>query len=163
MASVNAYVGVGSNLDDPARQVRRALDALGRIARSTLAAHSSAFRNPAIGPGEQPDYVNAVARIDTCLEPHALLDALQSIERAQGRTRGALRWTARTLDLDLLLYGTRCINDERLVVPHPRLHERAFVLAPLYEIAPALSIPGKGSVRALLEGVSLDELTKVEA
>jgi 2-amino-4-hydroxy-6-hydroxymethyldihydropteridine diphosphokinase len=147
------YIGLGSNLEEPAKQVRRALEALGRLPQTRLLGVSRLYRNPAIGPGEQPDYVNAVAAIETSLEPHALLDALLAIEAEQGRVRTTVRWQSRTLDLDVLLYGRRVIDDDRLTVPHQHLHERAFVLKPLLEIAPDLHIPGLGDVKTLLAGV----------
>ena len=156
------YIGLGSNLEGPAKQVRRALKALGRLPQTRLLGVSNLYRNPAIGPGRQPDYVNAVAAIETGLEPHVLLDALQAIEADQGRTRTAVRWQPRTLDLDLLLYGRRVIDDGRLTVPHPHLHERAFVLKPLLDIAPDLHIPGRGDVATLLAGVPHAGLRPVE-
>lgn len=153
-SAIVAYIGIGSNLGQPVEQVRRAGEALARLPASRLLDISPLYRNPAVGPGEQPDYVNAVAAVETRLEPHALLDALQAIETQQGRVRGALRWQSRTLDLDLLVYGDRSIRDDRLTVPHPRLHERAFVLKPLQDIAPGLEVPGLGNVEQLLARVS---------
>lgn len=154
LSASTVYIGLGSNLEGPAKQVRRALEALGRLPQSRLLGVSKLYRNPAIGPGEQPDFVNAVAAIETRLEPHTLLDALLAIEAAQGRARTTVRWQPRTLDLDVLLYGRRVIDDDRLTVPHRHLHERAFVLKPLLEIAPDLHIPGLGDVKTLLAGVS---------
>lgn len=107
-----------------------------------------------MGPPEQPDYINAVAALETELAPRALLSALQSIEARHGRTRGPLRWGPRTLDLDLLLYGEERIESADLVLPHPGVAERPFVLYPLHELVPALEIPGRGSLRALLERCS---------
>jgi 2-amino-4-hydroxy-6-hydroxymethyldihydropteridine diphosphokinase len=107
-----------------------------------------------MGPADQPDYINAVAAIDTLLTPLALLDALLGIERMHGRVRHATRWGPRTLDLDVLVYGDRIITDPRLAVPHPGIVERAFVLLPLAEIAPDLTIPGRGPVAALAAGVA---------
>jgi 2-amino-4-hydroxy-6-hydroxymethyldihydropteridine diphosphokinase len=103
-----------------------------------------------MGPQDQPDYINAVAVIDTNLSAFALLDALQAIEDAHGRTRGMPRWGPRTLDLDVLLFGNATIDSPRLKVPHPRIAERPFVLRPLYEIAPDLTIPNLGPVAELL-------------
>jgi 2-amino-4-hydroxy-6-hydroxymethyldihydropteridine diphosphokinase len=156
------YIGIGSNLDQPVEQVRRARDALVRLPKTRLLGISPLYRNPAMSPGGQPDYVNAVAAIETRLEPHALLDALQAIEANQGRTRGSVRWQSRTLDLDLLLYGDRAIRDDRLTVPHPHMQERAFVLKPLLDIAPHLEVPGLGSVATLLAGVSGASLRPVD-
>jgi 2-amino-4-hydroxy-6-hydroxymethyldihydropteridine diphosphokinase len=145
--AVRAYVGIGANLGDPAAQVRRAIDALNALPSTRLEAASSLYRTAPVGYADQPDFVNAVAAIDTDLPPRALLDALLSIERAAGRER-SFRNAPRTLDLDLLLYGDAAFHDDVLTVPHPRMHERAFVLAPLAEIAPDAAIPGHGSAAA---------------
>jgi 2-amino-4-hydroxy-6-hydroxymethyldihydropteridine diphosphokinase len=161
-SAVLAYIGIGSNLDRPVEQVRRAGEALANLPESRLLRISPLYRNPALGPGSQPDYVNAVAAVETRLEPHALLDALQVIEAQQGRRRGAVRWQPRTLDLDLLVYGDRTIGDDRLTVPHPRMHERAFVLKPLRDIAPRLEVPGLGDVGRLLARVSDASLQPVD-
>ncbi|MCQ4258563.1 2-amino-4-hydroxy-6-hydroxymethyldihydropteridine diphosphokinase [Stutzerimonas stutzeri] len=130
------YIGLGSNLAEPRQQLRGALDALASIADSQLSAVSSLYLSDPLGPPEQPRYNNAVAALDTSLSPLDLLDALQAIERAQGRERKAERWGPRTLDLDILLFGDRLIDEPRLTVPHYHLHARAFVLYPLAEIAP---------------------------
>jgi 2-amino-4-hydroxy-6-hydroxymethyldihydropteridine diphosphokinase len=123
---------------------------------------SPLYRNPAVGPGEQPDFVNAVAELRTGLAPPALLDALQDLEARQGRVRGPVRWAPRRIDLDLLVYGNMRIADPRLTVPHPRIGERAFVLKPLADLAPALEIPGLGRVRDLLAAVPTGDLEKLE-
>ena len=150
MRPARAYIGIGSNLDDPIRQVRRGFRALSGIFASGCAAQSPLYRTaPVGGPPAQPDYINAVAALDTGLTPHQLLLALQTLELAQGRTR-SVRWEARTLDLDLLLYDQLTSDDPGLTLPHPRLHERAFVLYPLRDIAPDLHIPGHGSLTELL-------------
>lgn len=156
------YIGIGSNLETPVEQVRRAQRALAGLPRTRLLALSPLYRNPAVGPGEQPDYVNAVAAIDTQLPPRALLEALQAIEVAQGRVRGTVRWQPRTLDLDLLVYGDRVIDEDGLSVPHPNMRERAFVLRPLADLAPGLEVPGLGSVAALLSDVSQAELRRID-
>jgi 2-amino-4-hydroxy-6-hydroxymethyldihydropteridine diphosphokinase len=145
-----AYIGIGSNLDRPVQQVRRAGAALADLPKTQLLEISPLYRNPAIGPGQQPDYVNAVAVIETRLEPHALLDALLLIEANQGRIRGSIRWQPRIIDLDLLVYGDCTIRDRRLTVPHPHMHERGFVLKPLFDLAPDLDVPGLGPVATLL-------------
>jgi 2-amino-4-hydroxy-6-hydroxymethyldihydropteridine diphosphokinase len=147
--AVRAYIGLGSNLEDPRRQVRTALVELGALPYTRLVAQSSLYRSDPMGPADQPDYINAVAAIDTLLTPLALLDALLGIERMHGRVRHGTRWGPRTLDLDVLIYGDRIISDTRLAVPHPGIGERAFVLLPLAEIAPNLAIPGHGAVAAL--------------
>jgi len=150
MRPARAYIGIGSNLEDPIRQVRRALQALNGILASSCVAQSPLYRTaPVGGPPGQPDYINAVAALDTGLTPYQLLMALQTLELAQGRTRN-VRWGARTLDLDLLLYDQLTSDDPRLTLPHPRLHERAFVLYPLRDIAPNLTIPGHGPLAELL-------------
>ena len=150
MRPARAYISIGSNLDDPIRQVRRGFRALSGILASGCAAQSPLYRTaPVGGPPAQPDYINAVAALDTGLTPHQLLLALQTLELAQGRTR-SVRWEARTLDLDLLLYDQLTSDDPWLTLPHPRLHERAFVLYPLRDIAPDLHIPGHGSLTELL-------------
>lgn len=157
-AAVRAFVGIGSNLDDPATQVRDALEALGRLPDTRRVAASRRYRNPPMGPRVQPDYVNAVAELATGLEPLALLDALQGLEAWAGRRRAGERWGPRSLDLDLLLYGDRRIALPRLTVPHPGLRQRAFVLYPLAELDPELTIPGEGPLRALLAAVSAEAL-----
>jgi len=147
-APILAYVGIGANLDDPVRQVTTALAELARLPQSHLTRASSLYRTPPMGPPGQPDYINAVAELETALAPHALLDELQALERAHRRVR-AEHWGPRTLDLDLLLYGQRVIDDDRLQVPHPGVGTRAFVLMPLAELAPDLDVPGCGRVDAL--------------
>lgn len=148
--SCTAFVGLGSNLARPKLQVKRALIELQSLQLSRLLRRSSLYRSAPMGPGDQADYINAVAAIDTALSALALLDALQAIENAHGRTRAKQRWGPRTLDLDLLLFGDETIHDARLKVPHPGISERAFVLHPLYEIAPDLSVPGLGPLTELL-------------
>ena len=145
---IDAYIGLGSNLDDPEQQILDAMDELDCIPESWLAMTSSLYVSAPMGPQNQPDYVNAVALIRTVLEPIHLLDELQAIENRHGRLREQ-RWGPRTLDLDLLLYGDQVIDVPRLTVPHPGLAERAFVLYPLAEISPDLHVPGLGVVTAL--------------
>lgn len=148
--SVRAFVGIGSNLDDPIGHVRRALRELDEVVDSQCVAASSLYRSDPMGPPGQPDYINAVAALDTDLSPLDLLHALQALEQAHGRVREGLRWGPRTLDLDLLLYGSQTIDLPELQVPHPGLHERAFVLYPLAEIEPQLVVPGKGTMEQLM-------------
>ncbi len=144
------YIGLGSNLATPLAQLRSALAALAALPQSNLTAQSSFYISDPLGPADQPRYVNAVAALDTDLSPLALLDALQSIEQEQGRTRKAERWGPRTLDLDILLFGERCLDEPRLTVPHYHLHARAFVLYPLAEIAPDLCLPDGRALTELL-------------
>ena len=156
---MSAYIGLGANLGEPASALREALLAIAALPDSRLAATSSFYRTAPID-SSGPDYLNAVARLDTCLEPLALLAELQRIEQTHGRER-PYRNAPRTLDLDLLLYGDECIATPALTVPHPRLHERAFVVRPLAEIAPQLSIPGCGRVAdlvAIVVGQRVDRL-----
>ena len=151
--AVTAYIGLGSNLDDPAAQVASAIAALAALPDSRLRATSSLYRNPPMGPQDQPDYVNAVVALETRLAARALLEAMQAIERAQGRDRSGQRWGPRTIDLDLLIYGDAEIDEDHLKVPHPGIGERAFVLVPLAEIAPHVSIPGHSALPVLLAAV----------
>jgi len=149
MAAVKAFIALGANLAEPEVQVRRAFAALESIPKTRLLAASSLYRSSPLGYTAQPDFVNAVSEIETELSATALLEALLAIEAHAGRTRDFPN-APRILDLDLLLYGDRVIAEPGLVVPHPRMHQRAFVLVPLGEIAPDAVVPGKGSVRALL-------------
>jgi 2-amino-4-hydroxy-6-hydroxymethyldihydropteridine diphosphokinase len=148
-AEHSAFIGLGSNLSCPDAQVHSALAALDRIESTRVRAASSLYRSAPVGIAEQPEFVNAVARVTTSLEPRLLLQRLLALEVAQGRVR-TVRNGPRTLDLDLLLFGSQCIDQPGLVVPHPRMHERAFVLIPLFEIAPDLDIPGHGRVADLI-------------
>ena len=143
VAEVLAFVGLGSNLDRPARHLRRALRELGGLPDTQLIRHSRLYGSSPLGPPGQPDYVNAVAMLRTSLDAHGLLDQLQALERQHGRERGE-HWGPRTLDLDLLLYGDEQIDSPRLQVPHPQMHRRAFVLVPLNDLAPDLLLPGLG-------------------
>jgi len=163
MQPARAYIGIGSNLDDPISQVRRALEALNGILASCCVARSPLYRtSPLGGPPNQPDYINAVAALDTGLTPSQLLVVLQSLELAQGRIRNG-RWGPRTLDLDVLLYDRLISDDPRLTLPHPRLHERAFVLYPLHDIAPDLIIPGQGPLSELLAHCSSQTLIRLDS
>lgn len=147
-----AYVGLGSNLDDPAAQLRQAFDELEHLHGVHGVRRSRLFRTPPWGRTDQPDFVNAVAELDTSLAPHALLQALQGLEARFGRARRE-HWGPRVLDLDLLLHGEAGIADDLLQLPHPHLHERAFVLKPLADLAPALVVPGRGRIETLLAGL----------
>ena len=163
MSPVRAYIGLGSNLDDPVFQIRQALEALAALPDCRWVAGSPLYRTaPLGGPPGQPDYINAVAALDTVLTPDTLLAALQDLETAHGRIR-AERWGPRTLDLDLLLYGQQVSADPRLTLPHPRLQERAFVLYPLYDIAPDLTLPGGGPLSELLAHGPLLTLTRLDS
>lgn len=141
-----AYVGLGSNLANPPVQIESGLRAIAALPRSRLSARSRLYRSAPWGRRDQPEFVNAVASLDTALGPRELLDALLAIERSAGRERGAGRWGPRTLDLDILAYADVQCDEPGLHLPHPHAHERAFVLLPLAEIAPDLLIPGHGTV-----------------
>jgi 2-amino-4-hydroxy-6-hydroxymethyldihydropteridine diphosphokinase len=147
---VRAWVGLGSNLDNPVEQLQRALRALGRLPRTRLLRHSRLYRSAPWGIADQPAFVNAVAELDTGLEARELLDALHGIEREQGRRRDGSRWGPRTLDLDLLTYDDRQSSEQGMVLPHPHIAERSFVLVPLAELQADLAIAGIGVVRELL-------------
>lgn len=138
-----AFIALGSNLGDPESRVRQGIAALAELPLARLLAASSLYRSAALGHADQPDFVNAVAQISTGLAPQALLAALLAVEKRFGRERSFAN-APRTLDLDLLLYDEQRIDEPGLAVPHPRMHERAFVLAPLVEIAPDCVIPGRG-------------------
>lgn len=155
------YIGLGSNLAQPQAQLHAALRALHALPDSQLRACSSLYASDPLGPPDQPRYVNAVATLDTTLEPHALLDHLQRIEREQGRERKAQRWGPRTLDLDILLFGERLLADERLTVPHYHMQARAFVLYPLAELAPALSLPDGRQLQHLLDACPFVGLERI--
>lgn len=161
-AAVRAYVGLGSNLADPAQQVRAGLAALDALPQTKVVQRSSLYRTAPVGLAEQPDFINAVCAIDTALAPQPLMQHLLAIEQAHGRVR-AHAGGPRTLDLDLLLYGDAQLDASTVTVPHPRLHERAFVLYPLSEIAPGLSIPGRGSVAELLRRCTGQAVERVRA
>jgi len=144
-----AYVGVGSNLDGPQRQVAQALDELDGIPGTRVVKRSSLYRSAPVGYTAQPEFVNAVAALDTTLDPDALLGELQAIEARHGRSRSFPN-APRSLDLDLLLYGEAEQRSARLTLPHPRMHERAFVLKPLVELDPGIAVPGRGRALDLL-------------
>ncbi|MBB6183730.1 2-amino-4-hydroxy-6-hydroxymethyldihydropteridine diphosphokinase [Oleiagrimonas soli] len=150
---MRAYVALGGNQGDPQARVREAFAALDALPDTRVRKRSSLYLTPPWGVTDQPDFINAAAALDTALDPWALMQALLEIERQAGRTRDGQRWGPRTLDLDLLLYGDRVIDEPGLSVPHPRIAERAFVLLPLAELDPALDVPGQGRVDALLKKI----------
>jgi 2-amino-4-hydroxy-6-hydroxymethyldihydropteridine diphosphokinase len=157
---LRAWIGLGSNLEDPLAQVSTALQELKLLPDTTLAARSSLYRSDPVGPPGQPDYINAVAALDTRLEPEALLDALQAIEQMHQRVRKT-HWGPRTLDLDLLLYGDQVISTPRLTVPHAYMTERNFVLWPLAELAPELILPDGRPLNTLLQHCPMGTLEKI--
>jgi len=160
--TIIAYIGLGSNLASPVTQIKSARNAIAATAGIKELAFSSLYHSSPMGPQDQPDYVNAVMAIETGLSPTDLLHCLQRIEHAQGRIRRAERWGARTLDLDILVYGDRCIELPELTVPHSGVSERSFVLYPLYELAPQLIIPGKGNIADLIANCPLAGLKRLD-
>jgi 2-amino-4-hydroxy-6-hydroxymethyldihydropteridine diphosphokinase len=160
--AVRAYIGLGANLGDPVGQLRSAVAALAGLPGTTVVAVSSVWRSAPVGYLDQPDFCNAVAALDTCLSPQALLEALLAVEQAGGRTR-EFRNAPRLIDLDLLLYGDRIVDEPHLVVPHPRMVDRAFVLLPLAELAPGCIVPGAGPVSALAAAVQGQAIERVGA
>lgn len=156
-----AYIGLGSNLDDPLAQVQRAIMELENIPRTSVQATSALYCSKAVGPGEQPDYINAAALVNTELKPLELLDALQAIEQGHRRVRRE-HWGPRTLDLDILLLDQQTIDSERLKVPHPYLTQRNFVLYPLADIAPELLLPDGTALKELIAQCPQDGLERLE-
>ena len=157
MSDITAFIALGSNLEKPALQLQRAVDDIDSSDSMRLLSCSRLYRSDPVGPEGQPDYCNAVISITTSLQPEPLLDTLQTIENHHGRQR-SVRWGARTLDLDILLYGDQQVHSERLTVPHERMHGRAFVLYPLNDIAPNLTVPNKGRLATLLDNVPFEGL-----
>lgn len=156
---VRACIGLGANLGDAADTLRRALDALGGCEGVEVLRTSRLYRTPAWGREDQPDFINAVALVDTTLAPRALLERLLAVEAAFGRQRAeGERWGPRTLDLDLLLYGDVVVDEPGLHVPHPHLHERAFALIPLLEVLPNARIPGYGDARDAVSGLEMSNI-----
>ncbi len=156
-----AFIGLGSNMANPKRQITSAIKSLGEIQSTRVMQASSIYKSKPVGPQDQDDYVNAVIKLDTGLDALELLDALQAIENAHGRVRKE-RWGPRTLDLDILMYGDEVINNKRLTVPHPEISHRCFVLAPLAEIEPDCVIPEIGQVKKLLKSVEKDGLEIIQ-
>ena len=159
---IRCYIGLGSNQASPLAQIYGALSALKRLPGSRFAANSRLYGSRAIGPGEQADYMNAVAALDTALSPEELLSALQRIEHQHGRQRD-IRWGARTLDLDILLYGELRIDNTTLQIPHPRMHLRPFVLAPLAELSAELAEKHNQLTPPPSQWTGTDELWLIDA
>lgn len=160
-ATITAYIGLGSNLAEPLAQLKNARLAISCLTAIEELAFSSFYHSPPMGPQDQPDYVNAVMAIATDLAALELLRCLQKIESEHGRVRTGTRWGARTLDLDLLLYGDQQINHPDLIVPHIGIRERAFVMYPLQEIAPDLTLPTLGKINQLVADCPLAGLKKL--
>jgi len=155
--TVVAYVGLGSNLEDPTAQLARAVAELASLPDTTLQAQSPFYASRPVGPQDQPDFVNGAVQLTTDLPAHQLLDHLQAIEQAHGRER-LRHWGPRTLDLDLLLYGNECIHDERLTVPHAELANRDFVLQPLLDLTPELALPDGRRIETLRQACPDNQL-----
>lgn len=161
-APVRAYVGVGGNEGDVQTVLTEALWAVDALPQTSIRQQSAFYRTPAWGRTDQPDFLNAVVELQTRLEARVLLEALLAIEQRFGRVRSETeRWGPRAVDLDLLLYGDEVLDEPGLRVPHPHLHERAFVLVPLHEIAPGLAVPGQGEVRQLLAAVDVSGIEAI--
>jgi 2-amino-4-hydroxy-6-hydroxymethyldihydropteridine diphosphokinase len=157
-----AYIALGANLKDPAAQVRAGFEELAMLPNTRLALISSLYASAPVGYLDQPDFVNAVALVETALEPRALLDALLAIEHRYGRVRDFPN-APRALDLDIVLYADLQCDGPALTIPHPRLTERAFVLVPLAEIAPDAIVPGRGRVSDLVKAIDAASVTRLES
>ncbi|TAN71749.1 MAG: 2-amino-4-hydroxy-6-hydroxymethyldihydropteridine diphosphokinase [Gallionella sp.] len=157
-----AFIGLGSNLEEPCSQLQRAFADLDKLPGTRLLARSSLYRSAPVGYLDQPDFMNAVAKIETTLTPQALLQALLQIEHRHGRER-TFRNAPRTLDLDVLLYGDLQLHEHGLTIPHPQMHLRAFVLQPLLEIAPDCIIPAIGRAQRALQGCRDQTLERLAA
>ena len=155
-----AYIALGSNLQQPQQQVLLALTELGHLPKTRVVKRSSLYRSRPVGYDDQPDFINAVAEVDTDLTPRELLYALQALENTHGRKRPFPN-APRVLDLDLLLYSKMIMTTDDLTLPHPRMHERGFVLLPLAEIAPQLSLPRHGSVTLLAQACASQGVEKL--
>ncbi len=151
---MKAWIGLGSNMGDGCATLGETTSLLESSAQIHILRKSSLYRTTPQGDQHQRDFTNAVIEIETGLEPLALLGVLQGVEHSLGRVRNVHRWGPRTIDLDLLMFGDKQLETAELTLPHPRMHERAFVLIPLMEIAPGVEIPGKGSLRELLKRVA---------
>lgn len=164
-ASVATVIGLGSNLGDPAAQLHEAFAALDTLPDTRVVRTSRLYRSPAWGVTAQPPFLNAAALLETRLPARELLDELLAIEREAGRDRArdSVRWGPRVLDLDVLLYGDRTIDEPGLHIPHPHLHERAFALVPLLEVWPEATIPRRGGARETLQALAAMAAIEVEA
>ncbi len=155
------YIGVGSNLDNPSIQIDTVMQYLTSCSQINIISLSSKYFTAPMGPADQPDYVNIVFKAETDLEPIALLDFLQSVENYMGRDRDVIRWGARIIDLDILLYDDFVIDCDRLTVPHRGISQRCFVLCPLVQIEPEIDVPGVGKIADLAQKYSA-EIKKVQ-
>ncbi len=163
MHKEHVYSGVGSNLGDSQGKAQRAFDAIGQIEDTRVLKTSSLYSSKPMGPQDQPDYINAVCLIETSLKPHGLLKQLQRIELEEGRERKGERWGPRTLDLDILLYGSETIDTADLIIPHYGMAEREFVMVPLFEIAPNMVMHDGKPISAWVANCSLDGLRRLRS
>ncbi len=160
VAAVSCHIALGSNLDQPEQQIMCAIETIRCLPAVRLESQASLYRSAPLGYADQPDFINTVIRVSTSLTPDELLAELQGIEQRSGRLR-TFSNAPRTLDLDLLLYDQICLNTPELHLPHPRMHQRAFVLLPLLEISPDIRIPGLGAAQDWLAGVSDQAIEKL--
>jgi len=151
-----AYIGIGSNLDDPQAQLLRGIDAIAELSEVRFVARSQLYRTAPVGPQDQPDFINAVVGVLTTKDPMTLLVELKALEKELGRVDPVVRWGPRTIDFDLLVVGAHKYSSEQLSLPHPGIAVRAFVLRPLLDIAPDLDVPGVGRVRTLAAQIDMD-------
>ena len=158
---MKAWLGLGSNLQQPAEQLKQALLKLSSLDQVEILATSSFYRTPPWGDDQQDDFINAVVKIETSLGPDALLGGVQSIETGMGRQRSDRRWGPRVIDIDLLLYGDLRYRSDDLELPHPRMHERAFVLVPLCELDNTLEIPARGFVKKLMQQIDCSGISRL--
>lgn len=156
-----AFIGLGSNMDNPGRHIRSAIASLDSVPLTALIKVSSLYKSKPLGPPEQDDYINAVAKLETTLDVMALLESLQKLEQQHGRIRTGDRWGPRPLDLDILMYGSETICNARLLIPHAEMLKRSFVLVPLYELEPGLRIPGNGWLKDHIDNIAPDGLEKL--
>lgn len=161
MCNEHVYVGLGSNLENPQQQIELALASINQIEQTRLLETSSLYSSKPMGPQDQPDYTNAVCLLETSLKPLQLLHALQAIENSQGRKRKSQRWGARTLDLDILLFGQHAMDTDELTIPHYGMAEREFVLVPLFEIAPSMVMPDGKPIAQWVANCTLDGLYRL--
>lgn len=159
---ISAYIALGSNLENPSLQLDTAQELMRLMPSTHLVQISSYYQSTPVGYANQPDFINAVAKLHTALTAHELLECLQQIELKQGRVRTQEKNRARTLDLDILLFGERIIEDDSLTIPHPRMLERAFVLIPLYEISPALHFPQGQTISFYCDKLPAKEKAQVQ-
>ncbi|MAD91944.1 MAG: 2-amino-4-hydroxy-6-hydroxymethyldihydropteridine diphosphokinase [Gammaproteobacteria bacterium] len=156
-----AYIGIGSNLENPILQVKTSFTLLAQIPKTVLISQSSLYLSKPFGIEDQPDFINAAASVITQLTAFDLLKQLQKIENECGRKRSAIQWGPRTLDLDLLIYSDQILDEMNLIVPHPGISERNFVLLPLGELAPELYVPKLGRIRNLISNISKTGISQI--